>query len=303
MILADAIIYACVMAVLCIGLTLTYKVTGVPNFAHTSFAILGMYMAFIATKVWGLTPYSALPLAFLVSGATALFLYYGIIRILQKKRSSYLVLIIATLAFDIFMIGVINILADTIQQGYQVTARDFTLRSFDYTVFGYPGVLVTSLIAVIGISAILYWLLYHTKFGVSMRASIENAALAQVFGINTGRVFCVSWFVSGGLGGIAGVLMSVWFQGDPSLAALILPTVFAGSIVGGFGNIWGAILGGIIVGMAEILGTNVLAQTLGYWIIPYKLLIPFLFIIVTLMISPQGLIHLVYKLGAKVRGS
>lgn len=295
-ILMDAVIYGCVIAVLCIGLTLTYKTTGVPNFAHASFAILGMYASLVSVKIYGMSPYVAMPAAFAVSGATSLFLYYFIIRVLQKRNASYLALIIATLAFDIFMIGVLNIVADSISQGHQVDARDFTLRSFDWALGDYPGVLYSSIATVAGLAGSLYWLLYHTKFGIAVRASIENASLASVFGINTHRVFCVSWFISGGMGGLAGVLMSVWFQGDPSLAAIILPTIFAGSIAGGFSSIWGAILGGIIVGMTEILGTNALAHILGYWIIPYRLLIPFLFIIVTLMVSPQGVIHIIQKI-------
>lgn len=295
-ILADAAVYACVMAVLCMGLTLTYKITSVPNFAHTTFAILGMYMALITTKVMGLSPYHALPLAFAVSGGVALFLYCCIIRVLQRKGASYLALIISTLAFDIFMIGIVNMLADFISGSYHVISRDFTLRSFDGVILGMPAVLGVSLVLVLGLAVGLYFLLYRTRFGIQMRAAIENQSLAQVFGINTNRVFCVSWFLSGGLGGTAGVLMSVWFQGDPSLSAIILPTVFAGSIVGGFSSVWGAILGGAIVGVTEIVGTNALAGAIGYWIVPYRPLIPFLFIIVTLMVSPKGIMQIIHDI-------
>ena len=292
-ILIDAIIYASVLAVLCVGLTLTYKITNVPNFAHTTFAILGMYMALITVKILGFNPYVAIPLAFLVSGATALFLYYGIIRILQKKKSSFIALIIATLAFDIFMIGILNILADYIANTFHVTSRDFILRSDDIILFDIPMVLIVSIIVLCSLVAGLYFLLYYTKFGLKMRASIENTSLAQTKGIDTNRVFCVSWFLSGGLGGIAGVLMSVWFQGDPSLSAIMLPSVFAGSIVGGFSSIYGAIIGGIIVGVSEILGTNILASAVGYWIVPYRMIIPFLFIIGTLLLAPKGLSQII----------
>ena len=127
-ILIDAIIYASVLAVLCVGLTLTYKITNVPNFAHTTFAILGMYMGLIMVRVFDANPFFALPLAFLISGGVALFLYYGILRILIKRNSTYLSLIIATLAFDIFMIGVMNILADYLFKTFKFVSRDFTLR-------------------------------------------------------------------------------------------------------------------------------------------------------------------------------
>lgn len=201
-ILIDAIIYASVLSVLCVGLTLTYKITNVPNFAHTTFAVLGMYMALITVKIFGLNPYVSIMLAFIVSGATALFLYFFIIRVLQKRGSTYITLIISTLSFDIVMIGVLNILADYISYNFHVTSRDFTLRSYDVLFFNMPLVLFVSIIVLVSLILGLYLLLYKTKFGLIMRASIENTNLAQTSGINTNMVFCISWFLSGGLGGV-----------------------------------------------------------------------------------------------------
>ncbi len=300
-ILVDAIIYGSVLAVLCVGLTLTYKITNVPNFAHTTFAVLGMYMGLIVVRIFDSNPFVALPIAFALSGAVALFLYYGILRILIKKGSTYLSLIIATLSFDILMVGVMNILADYLFQTFKIVSRDFTLRSYDIVIDGTPMVLIVSVVILGGLIVGLYYLLYQTRFGMSMRASIDNTHLAGSFGIDTNKVFAFSWFLSGGLGGIAGVLMSVWFQGDPSLSVIMLPSVFAGSIVGGFSSIYGAIIGGLIIGFSEILGTSVLANVLGYWVIPYRPIIPFLFIIFTLLLFPKGISVIFEKLWARVR--
>ena len=300
-ILVDAIIYGSVLAVLCVGLTLTYKITNVPNFAHTTFAVLGMYMGLIVVRIFDSNPFVALPIAFALSGAVALFLYYGILRILIKKGSTYLSLIIATLSFDILMVGVMNILADYLFQTFKIVSRDFTLRSYDIVIDGTPMVLIISVVILGGLIVGLYYLLYQTRFGMSMRASIDNTHLAGSFGIDTNKVFAFSWFLSGGLGGIAGVLMSVWFQGDPSLSVIMLPSVFAGSIVGGFSSIYGAIIGGLIIGFSEILGTSVLANVLGYWVIPYRPIIPFLFIIFTLLLFPKGISVIFEKLWARVR--
>ena len=303
-IIFDGLIYGSVLAVLCVGLTLTYKITSVPNFAHMSFAILGMYMALIMSKVFGLSIYSALPLAFVASGGLSLMMYYGIIRILQKKKSSLISMIIATLAFDIFMIGVLNILADSLRNTFQIHSRDFTLRSLDIVLGGdggMPLVFFAAIAILAGLALGLYYLLYRTGFGMSMRGAIENETLAQTLGINTRTIFCLGWFLSGGLAGIAGVLMAMWFQGDPSLAAIMLPSIFAGSIVGGFSSIYGAILGGLLVGISEVIGTSVLVDVIGYWIIPYRPIIPFIAMIVTLLVLPGGLIQLImrYKKGKR----
>ena len=297
-ILFDGLIYGSVLAVLCVGLTLTYKITSVPNFAHMSFAILGMYMALIMSKLFGLSIYSALPIAFLASGALSLFMYFAIIRILQKKKSSLISMIIATLAFDIFMIGVLNIIADGLRNGYQIHARDFTLRSLDTVIGGdggLPLVFVAAIAILAGLALGLFYLLYKTSFGMRMRGAIENETLAQTLGINTRAIFCFGWFLSGGLAGIAGVLMALWFQGDPSLAAIMLPSIFAGSIVGGFSSIYGAILGGLLVGVSEVVGTSMLVDVVGYWIIPYRPVIPFIAMIVTLLVLPGGLIQIIVR--------
>jgi len=244
--------------------------------------------------VLGLSVYAALPLAFAASGLVSLLFYLAVIRILQKKKSSVISLIIATLAFDIFMIGVLNILADSIRNGFQVLSRDFTLRSTDIVLAdGLPLVFVVSIAVLVGLALGLYYLLYRTNYGMRMRASIENETLARTLGIDTRLIFSMSWFLSGGLAGIAGVLMALWFQGDPSLAMIMLPSIFAGSIVGGFTSIYGAILGGLLVGLSEIIGTTALVDVFGYWIVQYRPIIPFIAMIATLLVLPGGLAQLV----------
>jgi len=74
-IFSDAVIFASLLALLSIGLTLTYLTTRVPNFAHASFATVGVYIALISTRVWETTPYIAIPIAFAISGVIAVALY------------------------------------------------------------------------------------------------------------------------------------------------------------------------------------------------------------------------------------
>ncbi|MDW8084395.1 MAG: branched-chain amino acid ABC transporter permease, partial [Candidatus Caldarchaeum sp.] len=135
----------------------------------------------------------------------------------------------------------------------------------------------------------LYVLLNKTRFGIAMRAAIENAALAGVMGINVKNVYMFSWFLAGGLAGVAGSLMGLWFQGDPGFGSRMLVSIFSASIVGGLQNIYGAVIGGYLVGLAEILGTAQLASVFGVQILPYRPLIPLLAMIVTLLVVPKGL--------------
>ncbi len=84
-IFSDAIIFASLLALLSIGLTLTYLTTRVPNFAHASFATIGVYIALVATRVWDTSPYVALPIAFVISGLVAVGLYNFILKPLIRK--------------------------------------------------------------------------------------------------------------------------------------------------------------------------------------------------------------------------
>jgi len=288
-IFSDALIFASLLALLSIGLTLTYLTTRVPNFAHASFATIGVYTALIASRVWESTPYIAIPIAFVISGAVAVALYTFILKPLIRKGASQAIQMVATLAFDLIVIAMLNILADYIVRTYKITSREFTLRSYDAEFMGLPMIVIAAPVAVVILAITMHIMLRKTKFGIAMRAATENSDLSGIVGINVKLVFGVSWLLGGGIAGIAGALMSMWFQGDPNLGPQLIPSIFAASIVGGFLSIYGAIAGGLLVGLTEVLGTRFLAGEFGSWLIAYRPLIPLVFIVVTLMIAPRGL--------------
>jgi branched-chain amino acid transport system permease protein len=288
-IFSDAIIFASLLALLSIGLTLTYLTTRVPNFAHASFATIGVYIALISSQVWGSTPYIAIPIAFAISGVIAVALYTFILKPLIRKGASQAIQMIATLAFDLIIIAMLNIIADYIVNTYQITSREFSLRSYDVEFMGLPLIVFVAPVAVAILAITLHTILRKTKFGIAMRAATENSDLSGIVGINVKLIFGISWLLGGGLAGIAGALMSLWFQGDPNLGPQLIPSVFAASIVGGFFSIYGAISGGLLVGLTEVLGTRFLAGEFGSWLIAYRPLIPLVFIVVTLLLAPRGL--------------
>ena len=288
-IFSDAIIFASLLALLSIGLTLTYLTTRVPNFAHASFATIGVYIALIATRVWESTPYVAIPIAFAISGVVAVALYTFILKPLIRKGASQAIQMVATLAFDLVIIALLNITADYIVKTHQITSREFSLRSYDVEFMGLPLIVFAAPITVAILAITLHIMLRKTKFGIAMRAATENSDLSGTVGINVKLVYRVSWLLGGGLAGIAGALMSLWFQGDPNLGPQLIPSIFAASIVGGFLSIYGAIAGGLLVGLTEVLGTRFLAGEFGSWLIAYRPLIPLVFIVVTLLLAPRGL--------------
>jgi len=184
-IFSDAIIFASLLSLLSIGLTLTYLTTRVPNFAHASFATIGMYIALIATRVWDTSPYIAIPIAFVISGIVAVALYTFILKPLIRKGASQAIQMVATLAFDLIMIAMLNITADFIVKTYKVTSREFSLRSYDGEFMGLPLIVFAAPIAIAILAITLHIMLRKTKFGIAMRSATANSDLAGKVVINT----------------------------------------------------------------------------------------------------------------------
>jgi len=263
--------------------------TKVPNFAHGSFATVGFYVCLTASRLWIIDPYLSLPLGFFLGAGAGIALYAFAIRPLMKRGANFVILMIATLAFDLVILSLFNIYSDYLARAHGITSRYFLLRSFDFRVADQPGLFLVAPVAMTAEIVILHLILTRTKFGVAMRATVENPGLASVAGISVNLVYAASWLVAGGLAGVSGVLMSLWFMGNPDIGASMLPSIFAASVVGGLQSIYGAFLGGFLVGLVEVLGTSYLSGLVGAWVIPYRPVIPLMIMIFTLLTVPKGL--------------
>jgi len=287
--LRDATVFSCLLALLSTGLTLTYMTTKVPNFAHGSFAAMTAYITLILVKILKINPYLSMGFGFILGGILALILYQAILKPLLDRGASYIVLMIATIGYDMILYSLINILADYLNRAYKVTTRLYILKSYDFEIFHQPCVFIVAPLTAVLVITLLYLLLTKTRFGIAMRAAIENPALAGVVGINVNLTYAVSWLIAGGLAGMAGALLPLWLMCNPDIGARLIVSVFAASIVGGLTNIYGGFLGGILIGMAEVLGTGYLSLTVGTWIAPYRPIIPLTIMAITLLFAPRGL--------------
>jgi len=293
--LRDATIFSCLLALLSTGLTLTYMTTKVPNFAHGSFAAMTTYITLILVKILKTNPYFSIGLGFILGAALALILYQAILKPLIDRGASYIVLMIATIGYDMILCSLINILADYLNRTYKISTRLYILKSYDLRIFNKPCIFIVAPVMAVLVITSLYLLLTRTKFGIAMRAAIENPALAEVVGINVNLTYAVSWLIAGGLAGMAGALLPLSLMCNPDIGARLIVSVFAASIVGGLTNIYGAFLGGILIGMAEVLGTGYLSLTVGTWIAPYRPIIPLTIMAITLLFAPRGLTGISFR--------
>lgn len=284
-----ALVYASELTLLSIGFTLTYLTAKVPNFAHGTYAGVGIYVSYTFAKIWGLSPYYGFPVAFIIGGAMSVLIFKLVIGVLTNMGGGAIVLTISTLAIQIFLTAFIQIYAYYLRERFSTYAMAFLLKESDFKLAGFPGIFVVSLTITIGSVLALHYMLTRTKIGVAMRATAEDPELAQVLGINTDQIQLFSWFLTGGLACLAGAMIPLWFQSTPTSGAMIITSIMAGSLLGGFESIYGSVIGGAVVGISEIMLTTWGQAVIAPWIGEYRPIIPMAFLVAVLLIEPKGL--------------
>ncbi|AFA38397.1 Branched-chain amino acid ABC-type transport system, permease component [Pyrobaculum oguniense TE7] len=299
-----AIILSNIYALMALGLNLTYITTKIPSFAHGDLATIGAYTSYL-TLAFLVIPlglpanvYTTFPIAALVAGATAWLTYVAVFRPMIRRGASITSLMIASFGIHYVLFAIVAIIADYVQNTYKVLSRNILLSRWEYV---WPGTdfltssLINTTIAVAVVTALLYLLLYKTRYGIVMRASIDNLYLARAVGINVERVFAVAWILIGAVTGIAGIYLAMFYTMTEELGWLRLALVFVASVVGGLSNIYGAVLGGYVVGLSTVLGAAYILRPLG---VPteFQLAIPFAFVIAILLFAPQGLAGVISNL-------
>jgi len=292
--LISGITYSSLLSLMALGITLLYRTTKVPNFAHASFVVFGIYTSYTLALL-GYNPYLGTLLGFIVSGIIALILFYALLEPLRRRKSSIFILMMATLTYDILMFGIINIYADYLETTFKIPARNVYLAPQDFTLIGLKGVSIVSTSLLIVLLMLLYILLNRTIIGAALRAVMENPSLAQANGINVSLMLALSWFLAGGLAGVAGALLPMYMMTDPSTGMLLIAPMFCASVLGGLEQIYGAPLGGFILGLATTVLVSWLSGVIGYWIMTYSLMVPYITLIITLIFIPRGVVSIILK--------
>ena len=288
-VLEGAIIYSNLLVLLSIGLTITYITTAVPNFAQGSFAVFGSYIALTMLRLFGMHPYYSIPIALILGGLLGVAVYFFVLKPLINREAEIVILMIATLALDLILLGFLGAYSDYLGNITKKASKKFIFTPYDFNIGDLSAIFVVSLIVIATILACLFLLLYKTKFGVALRASMENPALAEIMGVNVEYTRIFSWFLSGSLAAVAGCLLPFRQEIVPLTGSIIIVSIFAASIVGGLATIYGALIGGYIVGISESLVTYQLSTVLGSGVLVYSKVVSLIVLIVMLILAPQGL--------------
>jgi branched-chain amino acid transport system permease protein len=279
-----------------IGLTLVYGIIRFANFAHGDFLTTGAYVAlFLVTGLFswigipdntfgslsfGWRMVIAFPLSMAVVACVAIALDRILYQKLRQKRSGAVILAMSSLgaAFIVRMIILILWGADSLfyRPGIMRPALELPLG-----VKIRPDQILI-LITVIALVGALHLFLQRSKMGKAMRATADNMELALVSGIDTERIIIWTWGIGGALAAAGGILYGIDVQLHPYMGWNFLIPLFAATILGTIGNMYGAFVGGLILGVAQQLSTA--------WLLPtYKPAVAFVIMIVILFIRPQGI--------------
>ena len=261
-----------------VGLTLVYGVLRLVNFAHGDMLTFGTYVTLAITSL-GVPFWPAAILAMMVTALLAVLIDRVMWEPMRRARTS-------TLQFFLAAIGLAMVLRYSVQffAGSQVRAVGLdTTSSVDIGPWHIGS--LQFVVMLVGLATILLTGagLRYTRLGKEMRAVADNIALAEVAGIDTRRTIRITWIVAGGLAALAGILYATALGSiNPNFGFTILLSLFAAAVLGGIGNAYGALAGGIVIGLAQEWSTLFFNPR-------WKPAIGFAILILTLILMPRGI--------------
>ncbi len=288
--LVDGIVVGATLALGAIGLTLTYNILRFANFAHGEFLTFGAYFALVfaaffasagtigpLTFGWGFLV--AVAIAIVLTAVLALVLDRLLFRPLRRSDVT-VTLVIASFGASLMLRNLVVFVWGSRPEYYS--------RNIAVSAEIVPGVRMSGdEIFVVAITAVLMLALHlfltRTSLGRSMRAVSDDPALARVAGIDVQAVIRWTWFIGAGLAAVAGILFGLTVQISSEMGFNLILPMFAAAILGGIGSIYGAVLGGLIIGLAQSMSVPLIGAA-------YKPAVAFLLMFAILLVYPKGIL-------------
>ena len=275
-VLVNGVFLGCLFAVVAVGLTLIYGVMEVPNFAHSGIIALSAYATYSARQhgaPFVLAAVIGILTGGLLSVLTELFAY----RWVRDKPA----------AAPAVALGLLLILQNVALRIYGGEGKALD-APYDASILRLGGVSLSGVkvalivIAVVSLLA-LSTLLSRTSLGRAVRAVAQDREAAAMLGIPMQRQYTLAFLIAGLLGGVAAVAYAPTFQVTPYMADEILLSAFVVVVLGGLGSVWGAVAGGLVLGIVESLGSAYISSS-------YQSAFGFLALVVVLVARPTGLL-------------
>ncbi|AYO31584.1 MAG: branched-chain amino acid transport system permease protein [Thermoanaerobacteraceae bacterium] len=264
-------------ALIALGYTMVYGILELINFAHSEIYMTGAFVGLMMVTVYKL-PFA---IALLAGMAGSCILGVVIEKVAYKplRKANRIAPLISAIGVSIFLQN-----AALLAAGPQARAfpANFKITGLNFGIIQISSLQLLILIISVFLMVGLHFLIQKTKIGQAMRATAQDKETAQLMGIKIDRVISFTFAIGSALGGAAGVLVGVYFNSaDPMMGFFPGLKGFVAAVLGGIGNIPGAMVGGLILGLAEVLGAVYMSQ--------YKDAIAFAVLILILLFKPTGL--------------
>lgn len=275
--IVNGIAVGCIIALAAVGLTLTYGILRLANFAHGDFLTLGAYFTLLANSL-GINIWLAVVLGIVGTVLAVLLTEKLLWSPMRDRRASSTTLIIISIGLALFLRNGIILFWGGGNQNYDlpvaaaVSVLGIRIAYYRLIVVG------LAILVILG----LHYLLQNTKIGKAMRAVADDIDLARVSGINVDQVVIWTWVIAGSLTALGGGMYGLITAVRPNMGWFLILPMFAAVILGGIGNPYGAIAGALVIGVAQEVST--------YWLpTEYKLGVALLIMVLVLLVRPQGL--------------
>ena len=261
-----------------VGLTLVYGILKLVNFAHGDFLTFGAYMAYLVNVTWGLPIVVAVFWAMLMTAVLGVVLEKVMWGPMRARGAGMLQLLLMAIGLALVIRYTIQFIWSTELRQLDVD-RTATVKFLGLTI-GRTNliVIIIGFVSLIGTGMMLR----YTLLGKRMRALSDDIDLAETSGIDTSRVILWTWVFAAGFAGLAGVLAGAITQVQPELGFELLLPIFAAVVMGGIGNAYGALVGGIVLGLVIEWSTLFIDAR-------WKTAIGFVVLILVLIVRPQGI--------------
>ncbi len=268
-----------VYALIAVGYSLVYSILLFSNFAHGGFLVIGGYICYFALRGAGMGIWAASLAALIGAGISAVIVERLAYKPIRERTPITLYMLIASMGMSIV---IENIFVVTV--GGRFRALPPVIPTQPVNVFGLATTsafdllsLATAVVFLVGLQLFLS----KTKWGLAIRAASYNLRIAGLMGVNVNRLISIVFFVAGLLAGVGGIFLSVRYTLYPQLG-MITTKAFVAAVIGGLGSLPGAVVGSLILGLAEML-------TAGFISSQFRDLVVFGLLIVTLIVRPTGL--------------
>ena len=270
-----------VYAIIALGYTMVYGIAKMLNFAHGDVIMVGAYMCFCAMNYWGMSPLLGILVAIVV--CTILGIVIEKLAYKPLRQASSLAVLITAIGVSYFLQNAALLIFSANQKSFPsvVNLPNVTLFHGQLSI---TAIAIVTVVASAVIMVALTLFVNKSKTGKAMRAVSEDKDAAQLMGINVNGTISVTFAIGSGLAAIAGVLyLSAYPNLIPTSGSMPGIKAFTAAVFGGIGSIPGAMLGGILLGVIEILGKAYISTELSDAIV-------FAVLIIVLLIKPTGLL-------------